>query len=186
MKKIFLLSVLLILVFTLGRPFKTTAQSLTLNDIKAQMVKDWQRAKAYTVSYLNAMPADKYSFAPVDSIKRSFAQQMLHLAIVNLYLMSNASDQKPPAFMSADLEHSATAQTKDSVMYYVTASYDYCINAVKTSDVAKWGDVKEVFGLKVTNFALMIKAFEHQTHHRGQTTIYIRLVGIRPPEENLF
>ena len=37
-----------------------------------------------------------------------------------------------------------------------------------------------------TRFALMNKAFEHQTHHRGQTTIYIRLQGIRPPEERLF
>ncbi|NJN43012.1 MAG: hypothetical protein HC811_13085 [Flammeovirgaceae bacterium] len=30
------------------------------------------------------------------------------------------------------------------------------------------------------------KAFEHQTHHRGQTTIYIRLKGIAPPNEKLF
>jgi len=32
----------------------------------------------------------------------------------------------------------------------------------------------------------MIKTFEHQTHHRGQATIYIRLQGIRPPQEQLF
>ena len=53
------------------------AQSLT--DIKTQLVKDWERAKAYTADYLNTMPADKYSFRATDSI-RSFAQQMLHLA----------------------------------------------------------------------------------------------------------
>jgi uncharacterized damage-inducible protein DinB len=33
---------------------------------------------------------------------------------------------------------------------------------------------------------MMLKTFEHQTHHRGQTTIYIRLLGIRPPQEKLF
>nr|WP_324497299.1 DinB family protein [Haliscomenobacter sp.] len=32
----------------------------------------------------------------------------------------------------------------------------------------------------------MLKAFEYQTHHRGQTTIYIRLLGIKPPNEKLF
>ncbi|HET9745897.1 MAG TPA: DinB family protein [Chitinophagaceae bacterium] len=32
----------------------------------------------------------------------------------------------------------------------------------------------------------MNKAFEHQNHHRGQTTIYIRAQGIKPPEERLF
>ena len=30
------------------------------------------------------------------------------------------------------------------------------------------------------------KVFEHQTHHRGQTTVYIRLAGAKPPQEKLF
>jgi len=37
-----------------------------------------------------------------------------------------------------------------------------------------------------TRFALLLKGFEHQSHHRGQSTIYIRLLGIRPPQERLF
>ena len=164
--------------------FMAHAQAITSEEIKIQMVTDWERAKAYTVEYLNAMPADKYSFKAVDSI-RSFAQQMLHLASGNIGLMSNASDSKPP-FMRRDLETSPGAQSKDSVMYFVTASYDYCINAVKTSDVNKWGEKKKFFNYDVTRYSMMIKTFEHQTHHRGQTTIYIRLLGIRPPAEKLF
>jgi uncharacterized damage-inducible protein DinB len=162
------------------------AQTLSSDDIKSQLVKEWERAKAYTVDYLNAMPADKYSFKAVDSI-RSFAQQMLHLAQGNWFLMSNVSDKKPPAAAQSDLEHSNTAQNKDSVMSYVTSSYDYCIDAVKNSDVSKWGEKKKIFGTtEETKFAMILKTFEHQTHHRGQTTIYIRLVGIRPPQERLF
>ncbi len=173
----------LFLLFALS--FKSNAQQLSSADIKAQMVKDWERAKAYTISYLNTMPADKYSFKAVDSI-RSFAQQMLHLAQGSFLLMSNASDDAPPPFVKSELENSTTAQGKDSVMYYVTASYDYCINAVKNSDVNKWGEKMKIFGPEETRFSLMQKAFEHQTHHRGQTTIYIRLQGIRPPNERLF
>ncbi len=161
------------------------AQPLSSEEIKAQLVKEWQRAKTYTIDYLNAMPANKYSFKAVDSI-RSFAQQMLHLAQGNLGLMSFATDQKPPAFGKSDLEHSPGAQTKDSVMYYVTTSYDYCIQVVQNSDVNKWGEKLKIFGMEETRFAIFLKTFEHQTHHRGQTTIYIRLVGIRPPQEHLF
>jgi uncharacterized damage-inducible protein DinB len=181
MKKTIAFLTAFVFVFT----FAAFGQSLSSEDIKTQMVKEWEREKIYTVEYLNAMPADKYSFKPVDSI-RSFAQQMLHLSQVNLFHMSNASDQKPPSFMQSDLEHSTAAQSKDSVMYYVTTSYDYCINAVKSTDVNKWGEKKKVFGMEETRFALMMKTFEHQTHHRGQTTIYLRLVGIRPPAEKLF
>lgn len=183
MKKNFLLATLFLLLIILLKPAETKAQSLTINDIKAQMVKDWERAKSYTIDYLNTMPADKYSFKAVDSI-RSFAQQMLHLAAGNILLMSAASGKPTPSFFQGDIEQSPGAQTKDSVMYYVTASYDYCINAVKSSDIAKWGEMKEDF--KETRYALMLKAFEHQTHHRGQTTIYIRLQGIKPPQERLF
>lgn len=162
----------------------TQAQAISSNEIKTQLVQDWERAKAYTVDYLNSMPADKYSFKAVDSI-RSFAQQMLHLAGGNIFLMSTATDAKPP-FMRQDLETSAGAQSKDSVMYFVTASYDYCINAVKATDVNKWGEKKKMMKMEATRFALMQKTFEHQTHHRGQATIYIRLQGIRPPAERLF
>ena len=165
--------------------FTGRAQSLTSEDIKAQMVKDWERAKAYTIDYLNTMPPDKYSFKAVDSL-RSFAQQMLHLSSGNIFLMLNGTDQTPPAFLKSDIEHSPTAQTKDSVMYYVNSSYDYCINAVKATDVNKWGEKKKLMKYEETRFAMMMKAFEHQTHHRGQTTIYIRLQNIKPPQERLF
>ena len=169
-------------VFTFLLPFESAAQ--TLEDIKIQMVKDWERAKTYTVDYLNTMPADKYSFKAVDSI-RSFAQQMLHLAKGSCFLMSNATDETPPPFSQSDVEHSAATQNKDSVMYYVTASYDYCLTTVKNLDVKKWFEKKKTMN-EETRFALMSKAFEHQTHHRGQTTIYIRLQGIKPPNERLF
>ena len=182
MKRMISLVALYLPVFAFVLCSESHAQSL--EDIKMQMIKDWERAKSYTVDYLNTMPEDKYSFKAVDSI-RSFAQQMLHLSHGNFFLMSNATDQKPPSFFQSDLEHSPTAQTKDSVMYYVTTSYDYCINAVKNFDVKKWFEKKKTMN-EETRFALMNKAFEHQTHHRGQTTIYIRLQGIKPPNERLF
>jgi uncharacterized damage-inducible protein DinB len=185
MKKLITRVAICIPVFTLLLFSSGFGQPLNSADIKAQMVKDWERAKAYTIDYLNTMPADKYSFKAVDSI-RSFAQQMLHLAQGNLMIMSSATDEQPPSFGKADLEHSNGAQQKDSVMYYVTNSYDYCINAVKNTDINKWGEKKKIFGMEATKWALMMKTFEHQTHHRGQTTIYIRLQGIRPPNERLF
>ena len=72
-------------------------------------------------------------------------------------------------------------------MYFVTTSYDFARDAVKNSDISKWGEKKKLFGrFEETNFAILNKAFEHQGHHRGQTTVYIRLQGIKPPEERLF
>ena len=165
---------------------KCFAQAPTDEDIRSQMIKDWERGKGYTIDYLNTMPANKYTFKPVDSI-RSFAQQMLHLAAGNVFLMSTATGGSMSPWVMSDPEHRPSAHNKDSVMYYLKASYDYCIDAVKNFDMSKWAEKQKIFGMfEVTRLALMNKAFEHQTHHRGQTTIYIRLQGIKPPEERLF
>ena len=161
------------------------AQALSNEDLKTMMAKDWQRGKEYTIEYMNTMPADKYSYKAVDSL-RNFAQQLLHLATGNVFLMATATDMPPLPWANFGLENSKTAQSRDSVVYYVNASYDFCINAVKNCDPSKWKEEKEVFGFKATKFAFMQKTFEHQTHHRGQTTIYIRLNNIKPPQEKLF
>ena len=164
--------------------FQSKAQAVTLETIKTQLVKDWERAKDYTIAYLNTMPADKYSFKANDSV-RSFAQQMLHLAQANVGLLSGAVGN-PLAFAGGNLEGRRTAQTKDSVMYYVVASYDYAINGIKNVSTASFGDKSKFFNFEESKLTWFMKAFEHQTHHRGQTTIYIRLVGVKPPQERLF
>ena len=163
------------------------SQAITGDEIKAQFIADWQRAKAYTLEYLEAMPADKYSFKAMDST-RTFAQQMLHLAQGTIYLITNGTGQKPIMLERGDLGHIASCQTKDSVVYFVTASYDYAIDGIKNLDGNKLGEkIKRAAGNRdETRFTWIEKAFEHQTHHRGQTTIYIRLAGLRPPAEKLF
>lgn len=185
MKKIISLSVLFFLIAAFVFSTHATAQTLSDDELKMQMANDWMRAKAYTNEYLNTMPADKYNYKAVDTT-RSFAQQMLHLAVANVFLMANATDQPPLPWVSFGLENRNTAQSSDSVVYYVNASYDYCLNAVKNSDPKKWKEQKNMFGFETTKFELMNKTFEHQTHHRGQTTIYIRLNDIKPPQEKLF
>ncbi|HVX52496.1 MAG TPA: DinB family protein [Chitinophagaceae bacterium] len=160
------------------------AQTLDAGAVKAQLVKEWQRSKAYTEAYLNTMPADKYGFKAVDSI-RSFAQQMLHLASGNFFLINRATgDESPVGEMVS--EGRASAQSKDSVMYYVNASYDFAIEAITKMDAGKLGEMIKGFNGDISRLTWLMKALEHQAHHRGQTTIYIRLQGIRPPNEQLF
>jgi uncharacterized damage-inducible protein DinB len=173
--------------FLTSLSFFASAQAISGDEIKAQFVKDWERAKAYTLDYLNAMPADKYSFKPVDSI-RSFSQQMLHLAQDNFApLVATATGaQVPESIKHRDLENSPGAQSRDSVVYFVTMSYNFAIQSIKDLSPAKYGEMVSLGKWKETRFAMLEKAFEHQTHHRGQTTIYIRLQGIKPPNEHLF
>lgn len=158
----------------------SNSQCILGEAVKDELVKVWEMAKLMTNEYLNIMPADKYSFKAQDSI-RSFAQQMLHLAQVNNAMISHGTDVARIFSPLRRLEQSPGAQSKDSVLYYVNASYDFAINAIKKLDASKLEEKVKERTLELTRLAWLLKAFDHQTHHRGQTAIYIRLVGIKPP-----
>ncbi len=167
--------------------FCTTAsigQTVSADSVKALLIKDWERAKAYTAEYLAAMPADKYTAKPVEGI-RSFAEQMLHLAMGSIGLSANGTG-KTRIFPGYNMEKSATAQSKDSVSYYVNASYDFAIEGIKAMDANKLDELVKRGNLNESRLSWIMKGFEHQTHHRGQCTIYIRLQGVTPPNERLF
>jgi uncharacterized damage-inducible protein DinB len=160
------------------------AQALSNENIRSQFIKDWERAKAYTIDYLNTVPADKYSFRATDSI-RSFAQHMLHLAQSTVNVIAPLA-QMTNIFGQRSLEETGTAQTRDSVYYFVVASYDFAIEGLKKMDMNSLNEKVKLYNWEETRFAWLLKAFEHQTHHRAQTTIYIRLLGFHPPQERLF
>jgi uncharacterized damage-inducible protein DinB len=172
--------------------FSGIAQNALIDTLKQQTVRNWERAKVYTQEYLDAMPADKYSFRPDDSV-RTFAEQMLHFAQANAgmgYIGTGFNYPAMQVFATPTFEKTSTAQSKDSVMYYVNVSYDYMIAAVKQLDFTKINErvsFQMPGGMRsTTRLDWLLKAFEHQTHHRGQCTIYLRLSGIKPPPEKLF
>jgi len=167
-------------VFTLfiGLSGITRAQSTD------DMVKEWERAKAYTKEYLDAMPDKDYSLKPTPEM-RSFAEQMLHITDANYGLVSAATGEKSPYGMGECEKKSD--KSKAEVMKAVMDGYDFVIDDIKKLPADKLNEKVNLFGkFELTRRAALEKAFEHQTHHRGQTTVYLRLAGVKPPEEKLF
>ena len=162
---------------------------LSISNLNAQtgtedIVKDWERAKTYTKEYLDAMPESGYSFKPTKEM-RSFSGQVLHLSDAIYGFIGTATDEKPPVGFG-DIEKSGD-ENKASVTSKVMAAYDFAINAIKKYPNAKLSEPIKLFGQFDMNRAQVVnKCFEHQTHHRAQTTVYLRLVGATPPAEKLF
>jgi Uncharacterized protein conserved in bacteria len=150
----------------------------------ADLVKEWERSKAYTKEYLDAMPESGYALKPTPEM-RSFAEQVLHLADANYGFVSAATGTKSP-FGQGELEKS-TDKSKANVTKLVLASYDFVIDNVKKMTEAQLDETTKLFGrFDMTKRMALAKDFEHQAHHRGQTTVYLRLAGVKPPQEKLF
>lgn len=149
-----------------------------------QMTTDWERAKNYTKEYLDAMPDDGYAFKPTPEI-RSFAEVMLHLADANYGFISAASGKASP--LQGSLEKTMTDKSKAAVTKAVMDSYDFVLASLKGMNDGQMAEQVKVFGrFDMPREQAVMKAFEHQTHHRGQTTVYLRLKGVKPPNEKLF
>jgi len=175
MKKIAKLFTLLLLVLLAG-----IAKSQDIG----QMVKDWERAKSYTKHYLEAMPEDGYAFKPSPEM-RTFAEHMLHFTDANYELAPLAGGLKSPV---ADGAASKSAdKSKATTINMVMSGYDFVIANIKNMKPGELQDTVKVFNkYTMTKATLLNKIFEHQTHHRGQTTVYFHLKGIKPPDEELF
>ncbi|MFN0086965.1 MAG: DinB family protein [Blastocatellia bacterium] len=155
------------------------------SDRVAGLVAEWTRAKDYTREYLDAMPEDGLGLKPTPEV-RSFAEQMLHLAGANYFFIKNVFGVDGPA-EAKDLEkRDDLKKSKAALSKAVADSYDFMIAQVKGVKAAKLDEPVTMFNMKMPLGVAILKAFEHQTHHRGQTTIYIRLKGLKPPNERLF
>lgn len=174
-----ILKVSTVLFFVLFASFMAKAQSQV-----DEMVKDWERAKAYTKEYLDAMPESGYGLKPTAEM-RSFADQMLHLTGANYSFASAATGEAIPSSIG-ELEKIAD-KSKENVTKLVLDGYDFVINNVKKMTPEQLKENTKLFGnFEMTKGTALAKCFEHQTHHRGQTTVYLRLAGVTPPAEKLF
>ncbi|MCB0630472.1 MAG: DinB family protein [Saprospiraceae bacterium] len=150
----------------------------------AAIAAEWERAKAYTLEYLEAMTDEGYNWKPTPEV-RTFAGQMLHLTDANFGLAAAAFGKESPVGRGEN--ENAEDQSKENVIKLVTAGYDYVIEGIKGMNDADLNEKIKLFGqFEVTRRGALDKTFEHQTHHRGQTTLYLRLAGVKPPQEKLF
>ena len=151
----------------------------------SELVADWQRAKAYTLEYLNASTNEAIALKPKAEM-RSFGQKMLHLAEANYNLAASASGKQSPVTFGQLEKTSDQYKTKEALTKTVMDSYDFVIAAIKETDDMKMAEMVKIFNFDMNRETAFRKVFEHQTHHRGQTTVYLRLAGLTPPNEKLF
>ncbi|GHN03021.1 hypothetical protein WSM22_45100 [Cytophagales bacterium WSM2-2] len=175
MKRLFTLMIALFAVMTFAK-----AQDQASLD---QAVKDWERAKAYIQEYMDAMPEEGYAFKPTPEM-RSFAEQFLHIADANFGFAATISGTKSPL---GDASAEKTGEkTKAATMKTLNDSYDFVLAALKGLSADKYRESINFFKMNMTRAVVMGKCFEHQAHHRGQSTVYLRLKGVKPPAEKLF
>ncbi|MGR3812226.1 DinB family protein [Jiulongibacter sp. NS-SX5] len=163
----------------------SAAMAMETSNKKGELIADFERASLYTAEYMEAMPAEDFGFKPTEDV-RSFAQQFLHIAGANYFFASMIAGVENPKD-GIEFEKLDEYQSKEACMKAVKESYDFIIETLKGLSEEELAEQIKLFNqFDMTKGVAFSKAFEHGVHHRGQTTIYIRLKGITPLSERLF
>jgi uncharacterized damage-inducible protein DinB len=139
------------------------------------------------VSAAEAMPADKYGFAPTDGEfkgVRTFGQEAKHLAATNHILAAAALGENPPAD-AGDETGPETVRTKAEILEYLSGSFAHLVkamDAIGDKNVAvKSTPISPLNNPNTTRFALVVEALIHAFDHYGQMVEYLRMNGVVPP-----
>jgi uncharacterized damage-inducible protein DinB len=132
-----------------------------------------------------AMPDDKYSFAPTNGEfkgVRTFAQQVKHVAAVNYLIAAAILGEKPPVDTGGESGPDAI-KSKAEIVTFLKDSFGYVHKAVAgISEKAALETVKNPFGDRpVTRLELAAWVPGHCFDHYGQMVEYLRMNGIIPP-----
>jgi len=132
-----------------------------------------------------AMPEDKFGFAPTDGMfkgVRTFGQQIKHVAAVNYIYGAAILGEKPPVDVG-DENGPASIKTQAEIISFLKDSFTYVHKAVQTINETNLVEpVKSPFGEgTVTRLGLATSVAAHCFDHYGQMVEYLRMNGIVPP-----
>jgi hypothetical protein len=134
------------------------------------------------VSAADAMPEDKYSFAPsAGEFKdvRTFAQQVKHVAAVNYVFGSALLGEKSP--VEGGEIGPDSVKSKADIMKFLKDSFAYLHKAVESVNDKNQLEQVSLFDAKFARGSIGAFCSAHVMDHYGQMVEYLRMNGIVPP-----
>jgi len=158
-------------------PTKTPGRLAESKPSPAQIyAKLFSSQEEEVVSAAEAMPADKYNFAPTHGTfegVRTFAQQVTHIAASQYYYFGNFG------IKGVDSDAIDKLTKKDDIVKALKDSYAFAQQAIETMTAE---NAFEPLGEhKITRAGLATTALAHTNDHYGQMVVYLRMNKIIPP-----
>ena len=156
-------------------------------DAKAIFERNLANTEKEVVSLVEAMPADKFNFAPTQGEfkgVRTFALQARHIATTLNQVASGVTGEKMPAEIGKDENGPDSLQTKDQIVKYLKDAFAFAHRAIATiNNNNLLEETTDGFNPKgkrtrVDSASVMLW---HTYDHYGQMVEYLRMNGLVPP-----
>jgi hypothetical protein len=132
--------------------------------------------RSNTLDAVSAMPADKFGYKPTPD-QMSFGHLVVHMIEFHNSFCAKAADVPAPK-----VEGSKETDGKDKLLAALTASFDFCADALGKMDDSKLGDSIDLFhGRQGPRAMADLILASGWADHYATAAMYLRLNNILPP-----
>lgn len=145
-----------------------------------ELGEEFKVSRIYTMECAQSMPEKSYNFRPTAE-ERTFGQQMVHIAeaLQALYQMQVAEKAAPDQpFSEAGLE---PVNSKLEVLTRLDSAFALVEKGLARLNGAALEKRVELLGVPATKMRVLHFLLDHTAHHRGESVVYMRLQGVKPP-----
>ena len=165
-----------------AEPAKKSAEPppATVSSVLEHQISSYEKE---FLSAAEAMPADKYNFAPTQGEfkgVRTFAEQVKHVAMANNIMFSAAAGEKSTLDPSQE-NGPANLTSKDDILKFLKDSFAIGHWAAKAITPENYFERPESPWGKAPRMYWATAAVAHGFDHYGQMVVYLRMNGIVPP-----
>ncbi len=165
-------------IATILLPLSSFAQEINSNSgFISDVNNDFKESREKIISLAEAIPQDKYTWRPADSV-RSVSEVLMHIAGSNYFLMSFAGI-KVPENSSEDVGKNVIQ--KDAIIDKLKNSFDDLSKNLQTLNTTDLDKQVKMFGKNTSVRNVIFTEMGHLHEHLGQLIAYARMNGIVPP-----
>lgn len=150
------------------------------------IIASWQEVRDGLIDEANQIPADKFSFQPAAD-SRSVSQLLQHLVESQKFLVGEACRPDTNLMRQSFAEHIKhyapgvrDVNDKDELLNLLRTTMDESGTKLRDAADEMKNSMKRFDGKEMTKLAFISFAIAHEMYHRGQLTVYERLLGIEP------
>jgi uncharacterized damage-inducible protein DinB len=144
---------------------------------KPAIIKYWRNVRALTLNVLERFPDDQMPFRPAVRV-RSVAEQFDHILAVELYFRKSLSENTWGPVPTPGLGISNKGELREKL----TREHEETSRMLHMLPKSVFEGFHQTKFGRLTGEGAIYVCIDEEIHHRGNLYIYLRLLGIEPPQ----
>jgi uncharacterized damage-inducible protein DinB len=150
------------------------------------LIVTWKEVRNGFIDEANQIPADQFLFRATPET-RTVTELLQHIIETQAVLIGEACRPEPNLMRQSFADHIkeyapevAATTDKDGLLALMRSSMDKAAATISTNEDKLSGSMKRFDGREMTKLDFLRFATSHEMYHRGQLTVYERLLNIKP------